>query len=56
MPKALRDRLGLKKGYRIAFDVEDSVITLKPERDQENPFAAYKGKYKAFNSVAEINA
>ena len=56
IPQEIRTRLGLKKGDRVAFEIKDGVATLSPERNKENPFAAYSGILKAFDSVEDINA
>ena len=56
IPKEIRQRLGLNKGDRIAFVVEDGVTILKPARGEEDPFKKYAGALGSFETKDEVNA
>lgn len=56
IPQEVRRRLGLRKGDRIEFVVEDGVTILRPARDGENPFEAYAGALGAFETREEVDA
>ena len=43
VPTYVRRRLGLGKGDRGAFDVEDGVATLRPPSAERDAFDAYAG-------------
>jgi AbrB family looped-hinge helix DNA binding protein len=55
IPQEVRRRLGLRKGDRIEFVVEDGVTILRPARDGENPFEAYAGSLDGFETKDEVN-
>lgn len=56
IPQEVRRRLGLRKGDRIEFVVEDGVTILRPARHGENPFESYAGSLGAFETKDEVNA
>lgn len=56
IPQEIRERLGLKQGDQVAFEVEDGVTVLKPYRGEANPFEAYVGALGAFETGDETNA
>ena len=56
IPWEVRRRLGLRKGDRIEFVVEDGVTILRPARDGENPFEAYSGSLGSFETTDEVDA
>jgi AbrB family looped-hinge helix DNA binding protein len=56
VPLEIRNRLGLKKGDRVEFVVDDNRTTIRPARAPENPFVKYVGALPAFSSTSEINA
>lgn len=43
IPREIRERLGLKQGHQLAFDVEDGKITLKNTGNDPNPIDAFIG-------------
>lgn len=43
VPRAIRERLGVKAGDRIEFVVEDGKTFVRPVRDDPDPFAKYVG-------------
>jgi antitoxin PrlF len=56
VPLEIRNRLGLKRGDRVEFVVEDDRTTIRPARAPENPFVKYVGALPAFSEVHELNA
>lgn len=54
VPVQIRRKLGLRKGDRVEFADQgtDTVIRRAP---QENPFEEFKGAFKAFKDLKEIN-
>ena len=56
IPRVVRNRLGLKRGDRVEFVMEEGRTTLRPARAAENPFLKYVGALPAFRSVREVNA
>lgn len=55
IPQEVRERLGLRMGDQIAFEIEDGVTIIKPYRGERNPFEAYAGVLGTFGSRGEIN-
>jgi antitoxin PrlF len=56
VPLEIRNRLGLKKGDRVEFVVDNGRTTIRPARAPENPFVKYVGALPAFSGVDEANA
>lgn len=56
VPLEIRNRLGLKRGDRVEFVVEDDRTTIRPARAPENPFVKYVGALPAFSDAREVNA
>ena len=56
VPLEIRNRLGLRKGDRVEFVVDNDRTTIRPARAPENPFAKYVGALPAFSGVDEANA
>lgn len=56
VPLEIRNRLGLKRGDRVEFVVEDGRTTIRPVRPAENPFVKYVGALPAFSGRHKINA
>ena len=56
VPLEIRNRLGLRKGDRVEFVVEDDRTTIRPARAPENPFVKYVGALPAFSNAREVNA
>jgi antitoxin PrlF len=56
VPLEIRNRLGLKKGDRVEFVVDNDRTTIRPARAPENPFVKYIGALPAFSIVHEANA
>jgi antitoxin PrlF len=57
VPIAVRNRLGLKEGDRLAFINQEGEIILRLDRGQKNPFSAYVGVLGTFpEGTASINA
>jgi antitoxin PrlF len=57
VPIAVRNRLGLKEGDRLAFINQDGEIVLRLDRGQKNPFAEYVGILGTFpEGISSINA
>ena len=56
VPLEIRNRLGLKRGDRVEFVVEDDRTTIRPARPAENPFVKYVGALLGFSGRHEINA
>jgi antitoxin PrlF len=56
VPLEIRNRLGLKKGDRVEFVVDNGRTTIRPARAPENPFVKYVGALPAFSDVDEANA
>jgi antitoxin PrlF len=48
VPIAVRNRLGLKEGDRLAFVSQGGEIVLRLDRGQHNPFEAYAGALGTF--------
>lgn len=42
VPREVRERLGLKQGDSLVFEIEGSTITLVPP-EEDNPFDAFIG-------------
>jgi AbrB family looped-hinge helix DNA binding protein len=55
VPLEIRNRLGLKKGDRVEFVVDNDRTIIGPARAPENPFVKYVGALPAFSSVHEAN-
>lgn len=55
VPLAIRQRLGLKKGDRVEFVVENGRTVLRPARGGKNPFADYAGALPAFERKKDLN-
>lgn len=55
VPLEIRKRLGLKKGDRVEFVVDEKRTILRPARSPENPFEKYVGALPAFSSVKDVN-
>jgi AbrB family looped-hinge helix DNA binding protein len=56
VPKPIRERLGLKRGDRIEFIVEDRRTVVRRARTKGNAFAKYAGALGIFrNGKKEIN-
>jgi AbrB family looped-hinge helix DNA binding protein len=56
LPLEVRRRLGLKKGDRVEFIVDQGRTIIRPTRQIENPFLKYAGILPAFSSDEEVNA
>ncbi len=56
IPKAVRTRLGLEQGDVVEFVTVEGVTYLRPVRGDKNPFAAYVGALRAFETREEIGA
>jgi len=56
VPLEIRNRLGLKKGDRVEFVVDNDRTTIRPARAPENPFVKYGGALPAFSNVHEANS
>ena len=56
VPLEIRNRLGLKKGDRVEFVVDNDRTTIRPARAPENPLVKYVGALPAFSNVHEANA
>ncbi|PYT96271.1 MAG: AbrB family transcriptional regulator [Acidobacteria bacterium] len=56
VPLEIRNRLGLKKGDRVEFVVDNGRTTIRPARAPENPFVKYIGALPAFSGPDEANA
>ena len=56
VPLEIRNRLGLKKGDRVEFVVDNGRTTIRPARAPENPFVKYVGALPAFSGVDAANA
>jgi AbrB family looped-hinge helix DNA binding protein len=48
VPKAIRERLGLKRGDRIEFIAESHITMVRRARKKENTFAKYAGALGTF--------
>lgn len=55
IPQEIRQRLGLKRGDRVEFIIQDGETVLRPARKSDNPFAAYAGALGSFASDSEVN-
>jgi antitoxin PrlF len=56
VPLEIRNRLGLKKGDRVEFVVDNGRTTIRPARAPENPFVKYVGALPAYSGVDAANA
>ena len=56
IPQEVRQRLGLKQGDKVTFEVENGLTVLKPYRGEANPFAIYVGALGSFETDEEVNA
>ena len=56
IPQEVRQRLGLKQGDKVAFEVENGLTVFKPYRDEANPFTAYAGALGSFETEEEVGA
>jgi antitoxin PrlF len=56
VPLEIRKRLGLKKGDRVEFVMENNRTTIRPARATDNPFLKYAGALPAFTSIRKVNA
>jgi antitoxin PrlF len=56
VPKAIRERLGLKQGDRIEFVAEEERTVVRRARPAVNPFSNYVGALGTFRSREEVNA
>ena len=56
IPREVRNRLGLKKGDRVEFVMENGRTFFRPAQAAENPFLKYVGAFPAFSSVRQINS
>ena len=57
VPKAIRERLGLKQGDRIEFVAENGRTLVRRARSGANPFTKYAGALGTFKGgKKEINA
>ncbi len=57
IPVAVRKRLGLKEGDRLAFVNQGNETLLRVDRGQKNPFAVFVGALGTFpDGVEEISA
>lgn len=55
VPKAIRERLGIKQGDRLEFVSENGRTIVRRARPSANPFSKYVGALGAFKSRKEIN-
>lgn len=55
VPLEIRNRLGLKKGDRVEFVVDEDRTITRPARAPQNPFAEYVGAIAAFSGVHDSN-
>ena len=56
VPLEIRSRLGLKRGDRVEFVLDDGRTILRPARAPENPFLKYVGAIPTFRGKHEVNA
>jgi AbrB family looped-hinge helix DNA binding protein len=56
VPLEIRNRLGLRKGDRVEFVVDNDRTTIRPARAPENPFVKYVGALPAFSGADGANA
>jgi AbrB family looped-hinge helix DNA binding protein len=56
IPAEVRKRLGLRQGDRVEFVMEGATMTIRPVRQEGNPFDAYVGALGTFADAAEVNA
>lgn len=56
IPQEVRQRLGLKQGDQISFEIENGMTVLRPYRSEVNPFEAFEGALGSFETRDEINA
>ena len=43
VPQEIRNRLGVDAGDRIEFVIEGDQTVIRPSREDDNPFAKYRG-------------
>jgi antitoxin PrlF len=43
IPREIRDRLGVGAGDRVEFVIEDDRTTIRPWRDNPDPFEKFRG-------------
>jgi AbrB family looped-hinge helix DNA binding protein len=59
IPKAIRDRLGLKRGQELQVDVADGVIQMRPcqgKRHAADDWRRWRGVLKGTNALQELEA
>lgn len=56
LPAEVRKCLGLRQGDRVEFVLEGTTMTIRPVRQQGNPFDAYAGALETFADCAVANA
>lgn len=56
IPAEVRRRLGLERGDRVRFVIENGMTILRPARRSDNPFEAYAGALGTFEDENEVNA
>lgn len=56
VPVEIRKRLGLKRGDRVEFVVENGHAAFRPARAAENPFLKYVGALPALSGKRAVNA
>lgn len=56
IPKDIREHLGLKKGSKVLFEVEEDKVTIKPENSEKllDEFLNVKNKLKRSMTVEEM--
>ena len=55
VPLEIRNRLGLKRGDRVEFVMENDRTTIRPARAADNTFLKYAGALPTFTSIRKIN-
>ena len=55
VPLEIRKLLGLKKGDRVEFVVDEKRTILRRAPSRENSFEKYVGALPAFSSVKDVN-
>lgn len=48
VPLAIRNRLGLKTGERVEFEISGEKVFIQPARSTTNPFEEFSGALGAF--------
>ncbi len=43
VPQEIRNRHGVVAGYRIEFIIEGDLTVIRPSREDDNPFAKFRG-------------